>query len=143
MAESSEKEVRKLIDDFVAAVRTKDLDRVMSFYSDDVVAYDIMPPLRHRGTATYRKAWKMGFDMTDGPFTVDRKEITVVADGDVAFAYAIDHMNMKTTQGERMNTWSRWTGGFRKVGGTWKIVHENASVPIDMETQKAIWDAKL
>jgi hypothetical protein len=37
-------EIRGWIDHWTKAVSAKDIDRVMELYTDDVVAYDVVPP---------------------------------------------------------------------------------------------------
>jgi ketosteroid isomerase-like protein len=41
---STQSEVKALFDSQYAAIRTKDLDRLMSHYSRDVVYFDVVPP---------------------------------------------------------------------------------------------------
>ena len=38
--------------------------------------------------------------------------------------------------------WLRWTLGFRKIDGRWRVAHEHVSVPFDMESGKAMLDLK-
>src|SRR5213592_137988 len=42
-------EIRGWIDHWRKAVSAKDVDRVMELYTDDVVAYDVVPPLQYVG----------------------------------------------------------------------------------------------
>ena len=95
---------------------------------------------KKRGVGEYRKAWQIGFDSTEGPFEVELRELDIEASDDVAFAHALDHVSLTTTDGKHMDNWFRWTAGFRRIDGAWKIVHEQTSVPIDMEGQKAMFD---
>src|SRR5215831_18004511 len=56
-------EVRQAIDSLVKAVRAKDLERVMAFYSPEIVSFDIEPPLQYVNT----KHWKLTFAAYQGP----------------------------------------------------------------------------
>jgi ketosteroid isomerase-like protein len=58
----------------------------MSIYSPDVVAYDMVPPLRYRGIDAYRKDYKDYFDAYDGPVDVELADVSVVAGKDVGLA---------------------------------------------------------
>jgi ketosteroid isomerase-like protein len=138
----SEAEVRQLIDIFLGGIQNKDIDRVMSCYAPDLVAFDLMPPLEYTSAAEYRKSWQMAFNMTEGPFGLERRDLEVVAADDVAFAHAIDHVTASPKEGDRVDMWLRWTACFRRMDGGWKIVHEHGSVPVDMETDKAVWNLK-
>lgn len=135
-------EIRKLIQAYIDVIFRKDAAASMSCYATDVVAFDMMPPLRHVGAAELSKAWELGFSMTDGPFKVELRDLVIVASGDVGSAHALQHVDLKATDGTHVDMWSRWTAGFRKLGGAWKIAHEQTSVPIDMERQKPLWDLK-
>ena len=48
---SDEAQIRQVIDSFIQAVRAKDLNAIMSFYTSNVVAFDILPPLKFMGDA--------------------------------------------------------------------------------------------
>ena len=50
-------DIRQRIDKLAGAIRTTDLEGVMSMYSPDVVSFDIVPPLQHVGDAAKRKNW--------------------------------------------------------------------------------------
>jgi ketosteroid isomerase-like protein len=138
----SEAEVRQLIDIYLGGVQNKDIARVMSCYAPDVTAFDVMPPLQYTSAAAYQKSWEMAFSMTDGQFRLERRDLTVAASADVAFAHAIDHLTVSPKGADRVEMWMRWTACFRRLNGGWKIVHEHGSVPVDMETSKAVWDLK-
>jgi ketosteroid isomerase-like protein len=40
--------------------------------------------------------------------------------------------------GQSAGYWVRWTTGWRKVDGAWRIVHDQISAPVDFETGKAL-----
>jgi ketosteroid isomerase-like protein len=46
---TAEAQIRALIDDWVKALRAKDVDGVMSHYAADIVTFDLAPPLEYRG----------------------------------------------------------------------------------------------
>lgn len=136
-----ELEIKELVDDFSEAIQARDIDRIMSFYSDDVVAFDLMPPLRYEGKDHYRKAWEMIKDM-QGNFVYEFHDLHVAANTDVAFSYSLNRMSGTTKEGYEMECWLRHTGCYRRINGSWMIVHESTSVPIDMKTEKGLFDLK-
>lgn len=138
--EQSEEQIRSLITKYVDAARRKDLAEVMSCYARDLVAFDLMPPLRQGGVAAYEKLWDQAFSMTEGPFGVEMRDLSIAASGDVAFACALEHVKAAAKDGPGADMWLRWTAGLRRVDGAWRIVHEHTSVPIDMESSKGIFD---
>ena len=132
--------IKALLDEYLDAIRSKNLDRLMACYADDVIAYDMMPPLEYRGAYAYRAAWAQGLSASGG-FVLELPELHIQADAEVAFAHALAHFDV-TSDGKRMQGWFRWTAGFCRRGGAWKIVHEQTSVPTDMETNRALTDLK-
>jgi uncharacterized protein (TIGR02246 family) len=143
MAEDqTEAEVRTLIETLNEAARRKDLKGVMACYANDVVAYDLMPPLETRGAETYSKNWREAFDMSEGPFNIEVSKMTIHAGGDVAFAHALEHITGMGKDGKKFDMYMRSTLGLRKIDGAWRIVHEHGSVPLDMKADKPLWDLK-
>jgi ketosteroid isomerase-like protein len=49
--------IRERLDEWVKAVRAKDVAAVMSHYTPDIRTFDIPTPLEYRGTDDYRKNW--------------------------------------------------------------------------------------
>ena len=54
-------EIRGWLDHWRKAVSAKDVDRVMVLYTDDVIAYDVVPPLQYIGKAAYRADYQQFF----------------------------------------------------------------------------------
>lgn len=135
--------VNRLLDDFADATRTGDLERIMSFYSDDVVAFDVPAPLRLTGRREFRKNWEKWYT-TQFRFPVlheiHDRELFVC--GDVAFAFELFHVNgVFKEAGRAEESWVRHTVGLRKLDVGWRIVHEHCSVPV-AEDGKAMMNLK-
>jgi len=52
---NDEAEIRRRIGTWAAAIRVKDLERVMSIYAPDVVSFDVEAPLQYAGSEAKRK----------------------------------------------------------------------------------------
>ncbi len=141
-AGNPESEIRQQINLFQEAVHDQDLDEIMSFYSPDVIAFDMMGPLQFVGAEAYRKSWQMAVEtpVTNATFTLHNLDIA--ASDDVGFAHSLCHCTGTMKDGKKMDMWMRWTDCFEKIEGKWLITHEQVSVPIDMETNKALLDLK-
>lgn len=133
--------VRALLDEWADAIRNKDLERLMACYAPDVVAYDMMPPLEWRGADSYRAAWAQGLAMP-GSYTIELYEPVITASEDIAFAVALAHYDVRPPDAQPYDGWFRWTAGFARIDGEWKLVHEHSSVPVEMETRKACLDLR-
>ncbi len=138
----NEAEIRQLIDDWIEAFRAKDVERIMSFYAQDVVAYDIVPPLQYKSAADYRKDWEAMLAMSEGPLGYEASDMRVVAGDDTAFCHCLNHVSGKMTGGKAFDNWMRVTVGYKKIDGKWLVVHEHVSAPIDMESGKGLFDLK-
>ena len=137
-----ESEIRQMFEEFEQAMRAKDIERIMSFYAPETVAFDMMPPLRFLGKDQYRKSWEKGFEMMQGDWDFEQRDLNVQVSGSLAFCHALNHARGTLKDGENVDTWMRWTCCLRKIDGNWQIVHEHNSVPIDMESEKAVWNLK-
>jgi ketosteroid isomerase-like protein len=64
---SVDSEIRAHLEDQLEAIETKDLERLMGRYSDDVVYFDVVPPLRFVGSAALRERFTTWFDASTAP----------------------------------------------------------------------------
>ncbi|MGW5686460.1 YybH family protein [Nonomuraea sp. NPDC003754] len=134
---SNDSEVREFLDSRVEACRTKDIDRLMSHYSPDIVYYDVVPPLQFAGSDEVRGNFVRWFDEYDGPIGLETHELTVAASGDVAFAHML-HLDSGTRKnGLQSAIWVRSTVCLRRSRGQWLITHEHISVPINPQNLQA------
>lgn len=136
-----EAEITRLLDEVNEAFRAKDLDRIMALYADDVVAYDMMPPLEYRGKAAYRMAWRKGFEMMGEVQDFEHAGRRILVSGDLAVAHYLCHMRGALRDGKDLDMWTRYTGVFQRQDGAWKITHEQFSVPISQD-DKPQWGLK-
>jgi ketosteroid isomerase-like protein len=139
MAEN-EIQIRARLDDWANAARAKNIDGVMSHYAADVVAFDAILALQFRGAAAYRKHWETCFTLCPGPTTFEIHDLGITARDDVAFCHYILRCGGTGPDGEEHAGWMRVTVCFRKVEGTWIIVHEHFSAPFDPQSSKALLD---
>jgi len=139
-----EAQIKALLDRWAKAFEARDINGIMSNYApgDAVVAYDVVPPLQYKGKEAYRKDYLEFLGQYDGPIQVEYRDMRVLSGGDVAFVHALERFTGKLKNGQQSDLWLRYTGGLRKVNGTWLIVHDHVSVPADFESGKAALDLK-
>lgn len=131
-AGSAESEIRARVGGVVEHIQDKDLDALSRIYAPDVVSFDVEPPLRHLGVDAKLKNWAKVFTVFRDVW-YELRDLTVEADGDVAFAYALGRLSGTLATGARAEgTWVRATFGFRRIDGDWLITHDQASVPVDV-----------
>lgn len=139
---NDEAQIKRVIEGGVEAIRTKDLDRVMSMYAPDLVSFDVVPPLQYVGADVYRKHWGEAFSSFPGPIDYEIADLSITVGDDVAFAHSFNRLSGIMTTGQKFGSWLRWTACFRKINGKWLITHMQVSAPVDMETGKAVLDLK-
>jgi uncharacterized protein (TIGR02246 family) len=132
--------IRQRIEEVVKALRAKDIDRVMSFYAQDLVSFDLTPPLRYTGADIKRRAWQAVFAAYPGAFSYEVRDLNVTADGDLAFVHSVNHVSGTLANGHTTDLWLRWTACLRRIDGVWLVVHDHVSVPADLEHGRAAVD---
>ncbi|XGC81923.1 SgcJ/EcaC family oxidoreductase [Bdellovibrio bacteriovorus] len=137
---SAEAEVRAVMEQFAEGIRSRNINKILACYAPDVVAFDLMPPMKIEGAEEYRKNWEMFEQYTQGAVQYEFIYQKTFVSGDLAIFFAVTHMNFADEKGQTMNVYARYTAGLKKHDGKWLIIHENNSVPVDMETDKAMFD---
>jgi ketosteroid isomerase-like protein len=113
-----EKALRDLDAQWSAAAGAKDVDKTVSFYSDDAV---VMPPSAPRATTkdAIRTIWK---DLlTDASISWKTKEVEVAQSGDLAFSSGTYEVTLNDPTGKSVNDRGKYVEVWKKqADGTWK-----------------------
>ena len=133
--------IRQRVEDWLKALRAKDIDGVMSLYAPNLVSFDLAPPLRRFGADSKRRAWQEAFAAFSGPIDYAVRDLNVTMKGDLAFVYSLNHVNATLPSGP-IDMWLRWTACFRQVAGVWVVVHDHVSVPADPVSGEAVRNLK-
>lgn len=81
-----DEELRQLVAERVAAVQAKNPRPLAARQTEDVVVFDVLPPLHSRGSAAVEEKTKAWFDAYAGNIGYDVRDLHVSADGDVGFS---------------------------------------------------------
>lgn len=139
-ADSALADVMAVLDNRVEAVRAKDIDRLMSLYSPDIVYFDIIPPHQFTGADDVRRNFLRWFDEYQGDIGLETHDLHVAAGEDVAFAHMIHPDSGTRRNGRDITVWVRSTVCLQRIDGQWLITHEHISFPINPENWSAIVD---
>jgi ketosteroid isomerase-like protein len=131
------KEIRGWLDRWMKAFAEKDVDAIMVLYADDVIAYDIVPPLQYVGKSAYRSDYRQFLSQYDN-LHVEVRDLHVGATGDLGYAAGLELISGMLNSGQKSNVWLRFTSLFRKSGGRWLDFLDHISVPADIESGKAM-----
>ena len=130
---NDEAQIRAIIEDYGEGLRNKDADRCVSHYAENLVQFDLAPPLENQGKETARKNLAEWFKTFAGPISVEIKNVAIATGSDAAFAHMMNHISGTDTKGQKNEHWVRVTIGFRKTDGKWLVTHEHVSVPFYMD----------
>jgi uncharacterized protein (TIGR02246 family) len=139
---NDEAQIKRVIEGLAEAIRARDIEGVMSIYAQEVVSFDVVPPLRYIGADAFRKVWEELFSLFQGPIDYEIADLSITVGDDVAFTHSFNRISGTLTNGEKLGPWVRWTACFRKINGKWLILHHQNSVPVDFETGRAVLDLK-
>jgi ketosteroid isomerase-like protein len=138
---ADEADIRQRFDKLAEAIRAADLDGVMPIYAPDIVTFDVQSPLRRIGAEGKRKNWVDVFTLFQVPLNCEIRDLTITVNDDMAFGYSLNRIGGTLKNGMKSSGfWVRATACFRKIDGNWLIVHDHASVPLDIEAGRALLD---
>jgi uncharacterized protein (TIGR02246 family) len=123
-----EQEITDLIHGWVSAVRSGDLEGVLSAHAEDIVMFDVPPPDDGvRGIDAYRETWPPFFGWLRSGGSLEIVELGVTAGDDVACAWALLRCGTEAEFRKGPDTRLRLTIGLRGDGGRWVVSHEHHS----------------
>lgn len=137
---STQSEVRTLLESRSEAIRDKDIDRLMSFYTADIVYFDVVPGLRYTGSAALRPRFLDWFGGFEGPIGQEIGDSKILASGDIAVAIMLIRAGGTLKNGREVGYWVRATSCFQRSDHGWLVTHEHVSLPVDFESGRAATD---
>lgn len=133
-------EIRAIVEARTRAVQEKNVQTLMAHVAPSVLAYDVVKPLEYEGAGAVRARAQEWFDSFAGLITLEVRELSIVANADVAHCSSLNRVRGTLAQGGTVDMWVRSTLCFVKEDGRWLITHQHTSVPFDAVTGKAALD---
>src|SRR4051812_15193284 len=132
--QENEIQIRQMVENWVQAVKNRDLATILAYHSDNIVMYDVPKPFQSTGIEAYRKTWDTFFAYTK-PGVFDIHELTVYADNNVAFCFATMRCADKSGDTGFVELDFRLTIDFIKINDQWtfntkRIKKEHTSLKI-------------
>lgn len=126
-------EIRDLIENWATSVRNCDINGAVASHAEDMLMFDVPPPIHIRGIDGYRQTWPPFFDWlkSDGTFEIVWLEVT--AGEDVTYATALLRCGRTDELDADPDPRLRLTVGLRREAGRWIIAHEHHSFPSTLE----------
>jgi uncharacterized protein (TIGR02246 family) len=131
-------DVGALLEAYRDAVRAKDVDAFVAIFADDVRVFDMWGTWSHDGIDSWREMAVGWFgSLGDELVRVEFDDVQATVGDDTAVLSAFVTFAGLSAEGEELRSMNnRLTWGLRKTNGTWKVVHEHTSAPVEMETGK-------
>ena len=136
----SEKEIRRVIDSYSAAVFSRDVEAFMRLYHPTVRVFDTWGVWLYEGAPAWLIAVEGWFaSLGNERVKVSFSELQATTDHSVAVVSAIVAYAAESAQGESVRSMeNRITWVLRESGHVFRIAHEHTSAPIGFEDSKAI-----
>ena len=135
---STQSEVSALLESWSEAIRIKDIDRLMSLYSPDIVYFDLVPGLQYTGSAAVRGNFLRMFDGFKSSIGQEIRGLSILASGDIAVAYMLIRASGTLKDGREVGYWVRATVCCQRSDHRWLIAHEHISLPVDLSGSAAM-----
>jgi uncharacterized protein (TIGR02246 family) len=139
---TEETQIRKVIDNWLEAVRAKDINGAMANFAPDVLTFNPMNPLQSIGLEAARKLTEEWFASIQGPIGYEIQDLSITTGDSVAFCHSLNQLKGKSREGEEIDMRVRSTVCYRKIDGRWLVTHQHISVPFEMESGKASFNLK-
>lgn len=133
-------DIESLLESWSDAIRRKDIDRLMSLYSSDIVYYDVVPPLQIKGADSARRNFLRWFDLWTSSIGQEIQDRNVATSGDVAVAHMLVRASGTLKSGRDVDYLVRATLCCRRANDRWLIAHEHVSLPVDFQKGSAVMD---
>jgi uncharacterized protein (TIGR02246 family) len=133
-------DIQSLFDTYKTAIFQKDLTTFCSIFDEKVRIFDMWQQWTYGGLPAWREMAKDWFSSL-GPDrdVVTFDDIQIQADGELALATAFVRFTAVSAEGKELRYLEdRLTWVARQKEGTWKIIHQHSSAPIDPQTMKVI-----
>jgi NAD(P)H-dependent FMN reductase/ketosteroid isomerase-like protein len=136
----AEAEIRAKLGQIIEGLRAKDLEVLKGVYAEDVVSFDVEPPLQHVGIDAKLANWAKVFTFFE-KVDYELRDLTLTVRADLAVGHGFGRVSGILRDGTAVDgMWVRATFCLRKRDGAWVIVHDQASVPFDMATGRGVTD---
>ena len=136
----TEKEVRRVIGSYEAAVFARDVEAFMRLYHPTARVFDAWGVWTYEGATAWQIAVEGWFaSLGSEKVKVTFAELQTTAEHSVAIVTAIVTYAAESAQGEPLRSMqNRITWLLRERGHVFRIAHEHTSAPIGFEDSKAI-----
>jgi ketosteroid isomerase-like protein len=125
-----EQTVRQILARWAEMTRTGKQDQVLANHADDVLIYDVLPPMQYEGAEAYRRSWDEWQPESSGESQFELQDLKITAGEDIAFAHGLIQCGGTLPNGKTFSDTVRATFCLHKREGAWKVAHQHISKPL-------------
>lgn len=126
---AADAEVRAVLEEWAAATRQGRKEQVLRHHAEDLVIFDVLPPMKYESAEAYRRSWDEWQPETQGEAVFDLEELAITAREELAFAHCFIRCGGRLADGSRFQDLVRATFCLEKVNGAWRVQHQHVSKP--------------
>lgn len=126
---SDELAIREVLEGWERATREGRHDDILSNHLDDLVTFDVLPPMKYESAAAYRKSWDDWQPDAQGEMRFELEDLSITAGEEVGFAFGLLQCGGTLPGGRMFRDTVRITFCLRKQAKQWKVAHQHVSKP--------------
>jgi ketosteroid isomerase-like protein len=123
--------VRQVINQWAYATRKGHHEDVLVNHADNVLIFDVLPPMKYEGAAAYRRSWDEWQPDTQGEGTFELLDLVVIPGAEISFAHCFIHCGGALPDGSTFEDLVRATFCLQKFDTQWKVTHQHISKPFE------------
>ncbi|MGK7379159.1 YybH family protein [Planococcus sp. 1R117A] len=140
-------DVHDVLETYRTAIYEKDVEKLLSLYASEIHIYDCWENWESKGISAWKENvsnWFNGLREGGVLLKVAFDDAVIEETSTLAFVHCAVTFTgyQEESDMQLQQTINRFTFGLKKAKGSWAIVHEHSSLPIDFETGKGILDLK-
>ncbi len=127
---------KALFERYANAVYNKDVESFISIYDNNVLVYDTWEEWIKKDVKEIKSMATEWFDsLGNEKVKVEFTEVRVLESADqIVWIGEFKFYGLDQNDQIIRNISNRWTWVIKNINGSWKVVHEHSSLPINMET---------
>lgn len=126
---SDESAIQTVLEDWARATREGRHAEILANHQDDLVIFDVLPPMRYESAAAYRESWDDWQPDAQGEMRFELEDLSITAGEEVGFAFGLLQCGGTLPGGKTFSDTVRVTFCLRKQNGKWKVAHQHVSKP--------------
>lgn len=132
--------IQNVFDTYKAAAHAKDVDAFLAIYDENVHIFDMWEKWSYNGINAWHGMVTGWFgSLGDELVKVEFNDMEITETKEMAIAHMTVTFRGLSAEGTELRSMqNRMTCVLKNVKGTWKIIHEHSSSPLEPSTLKAI-----